>query len=94
MDKTSFAIRYSAIVLLAALATYLLGPGLAEANTLLLIITIETLAIALSGLAVFVFTQIDLTRYVVNSNIGFVFLGVHVCTGLSVLGVYITQMGA
>ncbi len=68
-------------------------PGLAEIKTMLLIAIIESLAIALSGVALFAYTKIDFTRETASSNPGFIFLGVHLSVGLIVLGVYLAQYG-
>jgi len=71
----------------------ILRPGLREIKTMLLIAAIESLAIALSGLALFAYTKVDFTREAVNTNPGFIFLGVHLSVGLIVLGVYLAQYG-
>ncbi len=88
-----FLARNGAWFLLGLLALIALNPALPEINTLLIIAAIEALALALSGLAVFAYTRIDFTREM-GSNPGFIFLGVHICTGLTVLGVYIAQFAA
>ncbi len=70
----------------------LLKPAIAETNTFLMIILIECLALALSGIALLVYSKIDFTINSSNSNIGLIFLGVHLCVGLIVVGVYIAQL--
>jgi hypothetical protein len=88
-----FAKRNSVLIIICAMALLLMKPGIAEVRTLLLIASIETLAIALSGVSAYVYTRIEFTRQIVNSNLGFIFLGVHICVGLVVLGVYLAQFG-
>jgi len=83
--------RNAAWLLPGLLALALLWPAMAEIRTLLLIILIECLAVALSGLAVYAYTRIDFTRDHARQNLGFVFLGVHICVGMIVLGVYLVQ---
>lgn len=86
-------IRNSVWLGIALLSLLILGPGLAEFKTLLLITAIESVAIALSGVAIFAYTKVDFTREESGVNLGFVFLGVHICVGLIVLGVYLAQYG-
>lgn len=77
---------------IAIFSIILLQPAIAETNTFLIIILIECLALALSGIALVVYSKIDFTINSSNSNIGFIFLGVHLCVGLTVVGVYIAQL--
>ncbi len=88
-----FIKRNLLLIAIAFGAIWLLKPELAEIRTLFLIAAIETVAISLSGVAVYVYTRIEFTRQIVNSNLGFIFLGVHICVGLVVLGVYLVQFG-
>jgi hypothetical protein len=90
-DIYNFIVRHGLLITITTLGFLLLKPQIPEINTLLLITVVECIAIALSGLAVFIYTQIDHTRSNNNSNLGFIFLGVHICVGLVVLGVYIAQ---
>ena len=85
-------LRLSVIVLIAAIGFSVLNPGIAEINTIFFIIVTETLALAMSGLALFAYSKVDFTEKSDNSNIGYIFLGVHVCVGLVVVGVYIAQI--
>jgi hypothetical protein len=78
---------------LGSIALAVFHPGLAEIRTLLLIAVIESAAIALSGVASYAYTKIDFTRDTASANLGFIFLGVHICVGLIVLGVYLAQYG-
>jgi len=79
-------------ILLGMISMLLLKPAIAELNTLLLILLVESLALSLSGVALFVYSKIDFTENIKSSNIGLIFLGVHVCVGLVVIGVYIAQI--
>ena len=88
-----FLVRNGIWIVIGGLALWLLKPGLAEINTLLLISAVECVAMALSGVAVYVFTKIDFTKAEAMSSLGSIFLGVHICVGLIVLGVYIAQYG-
>jgi hypothetical protein len=88
-----FAKRHILWFAVGAVSLLIFRPGLAEVRTMLLIAAIESLAIALSGLALFAYTKVDFTRDVANTNPGFIFLGVHLSVGLIVLGVYLAQYG-
>lgn len=83
--------RNAVWVAIGTLAILLFGPAVQELKTLLLIIAVEALALGLSGIAVYVFTRIDFTQGIAVRNLGFIFLGVHLCVGLVVLGVYLAQ---
>jgi hypothetical protein len=86
-----FIKRHSLWLIAGALAIFFLDPSIAEIKTLLLIISAEILAIALSGFAHFVYTKIDFTKDDASMNLGMIFLGVHSLVGLTILGVYIAQ---
>lgn len=60
-------------------------------DTLFLIIVVELLAVSLSGLSVYLFTKLDFVETDNFLVLGLIFLGVHICVGLVVLGVYIVQ---
>ncbi len=85
-------LRISVLILTSAIGFTVLHPGIAEINTILFIIITETLALAMSGLALFAYSKVDFTENANNSNIGYIFLGVHICVGLVVVGVYIAQI--
>lgn len=92
MEKIAdFITRNILWIALGAISLWFFKPGTAEIRTILLIVSVECLAIALSGLSAIIYTKIDFTRNSLNSNLGTIFLGVHICTGLVVLGVYIAQ---
>jgi len=87
----NFIARNSIWIVLAALTLFLFSPGSPEIGTILFVITIEALAIGLSGIAVYAYTRIDFIKDNLNNNLGIIFLGVHICVGLAILGVYIAQ---
>jgi hypothetical protein len=90
--KYDLILRNSIWIILGSMALLVMKPDIAEINTILLIILIESVALALSGIALFVYSRIDFTREMITSNIGLIFLGVHICIGLVVVGVYIVQL--
>lgn len=83
--------RYSLPILLLILSAFLIKPAIQEINTFILIILTELTALMLSALAVFVFTKIDFVKEKNNIVLASIFTGVHLCTGLTVIGVYIAQ---
>ena len=87
----NFISRHAIWFIIGIISVLCFNPGFAEIKTLLFITLIESLAIALSGIAVYAYTKIDFTKDMVNTNLGFIFLGVHLCIGLVVMGVYIAQ---
>ncbi len=92
MEKIkSIILRNSVWLVIMAVSLLLLKPAAAEFNTILLILLFECIALSLSGVSAYVFTKIDFTQSNALSNLGYIFLGVHICVGLIVLGVYIAQ---
>jgi len=89
----NFILRNSIWILLTVLSLLVFHPGISEIKTMLLIVATESVAIALSGISLFVFTKIDFTKDMTTTNPGLIFLGVHICTGLTILGVYLAQFG-
>lgn len=85
-----FLLRNIIWMLLAVISISILAPARAEIRTFLLITSIECIALALSAIAVKVFTEIDFIRRA-DGTLGQIFMGVHICVGLAVLGVYIAQ---
>lgn len=69
----------------------ILKPAIAEFNTILLVIMLESLAIALSGIAAFAYTKIDFIREKDSIALSRIFTAVHISLGLIVIGVYIAQ---
>lgn len=72
-------------------AVLAVSPAANEYKTFLLIVAVECLALGLSTMAVFAYTKIDFIREKSEQALGTIFLGVHILTGLTVLGVYIAQ---
>ena len=62
-----------------------------EFKTIYLIIVFECIAIILSKLAIFYFDTNSFNKYISILNSAII-LGVHLCVGLCVLGVYIAQL--
>ncbi len=77
-------------ILLGIVAILFLNPASPEIKTILIIALVESLAIGLSALAVFAYTKIDFIKEQTN-QLGYIFLGVHICVGFVVMGVYIAQ---
>jgi len=77
-------------VILLCISLILLNPNQAEIKTFLFILFIEATAIALSAIAVEIYTKIDFIREQPN-QLGLIFLGVHICAGFVVMGVYFAQ---
>jgi hypothetical protein len=86
----SFVLRNSIWLLIIFVSFLSLAPAKAELRTFYLITAIECVALALSAIALKVFTEIDFVRRA-DGTLGQIFIGVHLCVGLSVLGVYIAQ---
>lgn len=86
----SFIKRNIIWILGIIVAAILLNPAIQELKTILIIIITELIAIALSSLATIIYTELDFTD-INNTNLGFIFLGVHLCVGLTILGSYIVQ---
>jgi hypothetical protein len=85
-----FFIRNLTWLSLAIFSLLLLSPAKAKIRTFFLVISVECLAIVMSAISVKVFTEIDFTKKFENA-LGQIFIGVHICVGLTVLGVYIAQ---
>ena len=83
-------LRNSIWVALSVLSLLFLAPAKAELRTFFLVVAIECLALVLSAVAVKVYTAVDFTKQA-DSSLGQIFTGVHICVGLTVLGVYIAQ---
>jgi hypothetical protein len=96
MDKTfvSFVKRYGTILLLFALAFLVVKLEFPEIRAIFLSILVESVAIAFSGIASFVFTKVRFEDTPEAPNLGLLFLGVHICIGLTILSVYLAQFTA
>ncbi len=86
-----FLKRNSLLTLLFILTIFLLKLESPEIRAFLLASLLECIAIAFSGVAVFVFTKVKFTEQPEASNLGLIFLGVHISFGLSVLALYLAQ---
>jgi len=91
LEKIKESLKRNSIwLILAIIGLYFLSPQNPELRTFFLIVTVECIAIVLSAVAAKVYTSIDFTRRN-ELTLGFIFTGVHICVGLTVLGVYIAQ---
>lgn len=86
-----FIKRNSIWFILGLCSLIVIKPDIPEIKTILLVVSMECISICLAGLSAFAYTKIDFTKESINSNLGFIFLGVNICVGLCVLGVYIAQ---
>lgn len=84
----NFAIRNGLWVIISAIIVALLAPELNELRMLMLIIFIELVALALSGLASYIYTKVDFIESRSYNALGAIFLGVHFLVGLGVVGLY------
>lgn len=88
-----FIFRNLIWIIIGGFGFWLLKPALPEIRTLIMLAVIESMAIALSGIAVVVYTKINFLHKENQQILGQIFIGVHILTGLAVLGVYIAQFG-
>ena len=101
-----FVKRHSVWLAVGLAAILLLAPTISEINTILMACLFEALAIALSSIALYSYTNIKLTKTLIKGEdgefnsteqhgyytvIGLVFLGVHLLVGLIVFGTYFIQ---
>jgi len=85
-------LKRNGLLLLFVIATlYLLRLEGPEVRAFLLASLLEFIAIAFSGFAVYVFTNVRFTKEPSTPNLGLIFLGVHISFGLSVLALYLAQ---
>lgn len=90
----NFIKRNATWFIIGLIAWLILKPGIAEIRTILQVVLYETIALALSGVAVFVFTKLDFVAIEKSNDrfmLGYIFLGVHILVALSILGIYIVQ---
>ena len=88
----NFIKRNAVWIGLGIMATLAVSPAIAEYKTIMLMILIECLALALSGLCVYAYTKLDFIKEKSTAILGQIFLGVHLCTGLSLLSIYFTMI--
>lgn len=67
-------------------------PQTAFLETLLMIVLFEALAIGLTSISAYLLSRSETLRYQMWNALGSIFLGVHICIGLIVVGVYFTQI--
>jgi hypothetical protein len=92
IEKIVDFLKRNGVLLIFVLATlYLSNLESPEIRAFLLASLLECIAIAFSGFAVFVFTNVRFTENPVTPNLGLIFLGVHISFGLSVLALYLAQ---
>ncbi len=60
-------------------------------ETLIVVVLFEALAIGLTSISAYLLSQSETLRYQMWNALGSIFLGIHVCIGLIVVGVYFTQ---
>lgn len=73
---------------ISAIVVVILARHLSELRMLMLIVFIELIALALSGIASFVYTKVDFIESRSYNALGAIFLGVHFLVGLGVVGLY------
>ncbi len=87
-------IKYGLLVSAMALLIILLKPEKSEINTIYLVFIFEFISIILSKIAIY-FLSDKTENYFLNKKDNItnsaIILGVHICTGLVILGVYIAQ---
>lgn len=86
-----FLKRHTIILLLFALTFVFVKLESPEIRAILLSVLVESIAIVFSGIASFVFTKVRFEETPAAPNLGLVFLGVHICIGLTILSVYLAQ---
>lgn len=89
----SFLGRYALLIAVVLLALYLLNQEATQValGTIYQLVLIECVAIVLCSLAVIVFTKINFVKEGNYHVLSYVFLGVHILIGLSVVGIYFVQ---
>lgn len=93
MEKAflDFARRYAPLVFALIVILALSKLEQPEVRTFLLASLLECFAIAFSSFASYVFTKVRFTEQPNAPNLGLIFLGVHICFGLSVMALYLAQ---
>lgn len=86
-----FVKRHSIILALFVLAFVFVKLESPEIRAIFLSVLVESVAIAFSGIASFVFTKVRFEDTPNAPNLGLLFLGVHICIGLAILSVYLAQ---
>lgn len=85
--------KYLILSSVLAILLLLLGISSSEFNTILLVLIFEIISIFLSKTAIYFLSNDN--NYLINKKDNIlnsaIILGVHICTGLVILGVYIAQ---
>ena len=87
-------IKYTLLITAMALFIILIKPEKSEINTIYLIFIFEIISIILSKVAIYFLADKNENIFVNkkdNITNSAIILGVHICTGLVILGVYIAQ---
>ena len=84
----NFILRNGLWIAISAIVVVILAPQLSELRMMVLIVFIELIALALSGIASFVYTKVDFIESRSYNALGAIFLGVHFLVGLGVVGLY------
>lgn len=84
----NYILRNGLWMAISAIVVVILAPQLSELRMLMLIVFIELIALALSGIASFVYTKVDFIQNRSYNALGAIFLGVHFLVGLGVVGLY------
>ncbi len=90
--SADFLKRNAALAFIAAVSIYFLRAERPEIDSLLFVAAVESVALALSGAAAFIFSSLDFKTREGDSNLGLIFLGTHVCAGLTIIGVYMARL--
>ena len=87
-------IKFSLLISFLALFLILIKPEKSEINTIYLVFIFEIISIILSKIAIYFLADKNENIFVNkkdNITNSAIILGVHICTGLVILGVYIAQ---
>lgn len=84
----NYILRNGLWMAISGIVVVILAPQLSELRMLMLIVFIELIALALSGIASFVYTKVDFIQSRSYNALGAIFLGVHFLVGLGVVGLY------
>lgn len=91
LKKIAGIIARNSLWILPIIAAIAIVSQSAIIETLLAIVIFEAVAIGITTISAFFFYQSDTLKYQMWNALGSIFLGVHICIGLIVMGVYFTQ---
>jgi len=86
----NYSIKTTLVLTLLFGAIFWLNPGTPEVNTMLLVICAECISLLLTLLALYILKDKTIDIFD-GKSAGLTFLGVHICVGLTILGVYLAQ---